>query len=176
MKLLCLLASMVALSAPTVTFQGRGYRLASFNQKVNPMWEFVSGNETVDNWSTLVTIVDRPDAKSRPDLDRLAQGIMDTYKSRGGRVLVAKTMVDKAGKPFNYMLVAFDEPAKKRFELNFVKAAMGEKNAIMTIYGVRVTDPKDYVAKAKAFLSANSGPIGMELENLVLPAPASLPR
>jgi len=42
------------------------------------MWEFAAPNETVANWTTLLTIVDRPDARTRPDLDRLAQGILDT--------------------------------------------------------------------------------------------------
>ena len=72
--------------------------------------------------------------------------------------------------------VAFDEPGKRRYELNFVKAAMGAKNAYMVIYGARVTDAKDYVGKAKAFLPARSGEIGMELEKMAAPAVGALPR
>lgn len=149
---------------------GRDYKLGFSQLTPNPMYEYVSGNETVQNWTTLVTLIDRADAKTRPDLDRLAQGVMDTYKSRGGKVLMAKTMVDGSGKPFNYMVVAFDEPGKKRYELNFVKAAMGGKNAFMAVYGVRVSDERDYVAKAKQFLNERSGEIGRELEKVGPPA------
>ena len=46
----------------------------------------------------------------------------------------------------------------------------------MVIYGARVTDAKDYVGKAKAFLSARSGEIGMELEKMAAPAVGALPR
>jgi len=171
---------LVVTAAPSkdepVTFMGRAYRLGSYNQKANAMWEFASAPETVQNWTTLLTVVDRPDAKNMADMDRLAQGILDAYKSRGAKVVMARTMKDGSGKPFNYMVVAFDEPAKKRYELNFVKAAMGEKNAYMMIFGARVSDPKDYVAKAKAFLSERSGAIGMELEKLPAPAVGTLPR
>lgn len=170
------LSTLCLFATPTVTFMGKPYRLASFNQKASPMWEFTVPNETVDNWNTLLTIVDRPEARSRPDLDRLAQGVLDAYKSRGGRVLMAKTMLDSTGTPFNYMVAAFDQPAQHRFELNFVKAAMGGKNAYIAIYGVRVTDSKDYVGKAKAFLNEQSGRIGQELERAVLPPAGTLPR
>lgn len=163
-------------AAPAITFLGQPYQLASFNQKGNPMWEFAASNETVNNWTTLLTVVERPDAHSRADLDRLAQGILDTYKSRGARVLMARTMADASGAPFNYMVVAFEEPSKHRFELNFVKAALGPKNAFMVIYGVRVTDPKDYTAKAKAFLNQQSSNIGKAMETAAIPPTASLPR
>ncbi|MBI2686632.1 MAG: hypothetical protein HYX27_09975 [Acidobacteria bacterium] len=175
-RIVVVLCGLCLFATPTVTFLGQPYRLASFNQKTNAMWEFTSANETVDNWSTLLTVVDRPDARTRPDLDRLAQGVMDTYKSRGGRILMAKTMVDASGTPYNYMVAAFDQPAQRRFELNFVKAAMGAKNAYMAIYGVRVADQKDYAGKAKAYLNERSGEIGKELEKAVLPAVGTLPR
>lgn len=174
-----LLGSLFLTAASTVepvNFFGRPYRLASYNQKANAMWEFTAPNETVTNWTTLFTIVDRPDARTPPDLDRLAQGILDAYKAKGGKVLLAKTMKDSTGKPYNYIVVGFDQPAQKRFELNFVKAALGPKNAYMAIYGVRVTDPKDYVAKAKAFLNERSTEIGKELENKKVPALETLPR
>ncbi len=32
----------------------------SFNQKNAATWEYVTGAEIVDNWTTLVTIIDRP--------------------------------------------------------------------------------------------------------------------
>ena len=51
----------------------------------------------------LLTIVDRPDAKTVADMDRLAQGVLDTYKARGAKVVMARTMQDAAGRPFNYM-------------------------------------------------------------------------
>jgi hypothetical protein len=162
--------------AQTVSFLGQTYQLGSFNQKAAPMWEFVRAGETVQNWTTMLTLVDRPDARTRPDLDRLAQGILDTYKSRGAQVLMARTMVDAAGQPFNYMLVAFHEPAQRRFEINFVKSALGAKNAQIIIYGVRVADAGDYLAKAKSFLKENSGEVGMALERLPMPAVGSLPR
>jgi hypothetical protein len=176
MKPVLLAMSMMVFGAAPMTFQGRAYQLGSFSQKTNAMWEFVSAPETVSNWTTLLTVVDRPDAKTPAELDRLAQGILDTYKSRGGKVVMARTMQDASGKPFNYMVVAFDEPGRKRYELNFVKAGLGAKNAYMLIYGARVTDAKDYVGKAKAFLSARSGEIGMELERMAAPAVGALPR
>lgn len=156
-------------------FLGRGYQLASHNEKANAMWEFTAGTETPQNWTTLLTLIDRPDAKSRPDLDRLAQGIMDTYKSSGGRVLMARTMSAPSG-PFNYMIVAFDQPAQKRYELNFVKIALADKNAVIAVYGVRVQDPANYTDKAKQFLSQNSEPIGKALEQAAFPSLSTLPR
>ncbi len=140
------------------------------------MWEFAAANESIDNWTTLLTVIDRPDAKTRPELDRPAQGIMEMYTSRGGKLMMAKTMADSSGKPYNYLVAAFDQPAQHRFELNFVKAALGPKNASMAIYGVRVSDPRDYAAKSKSFLNENSSRIGKELETALLPAPATLPR
>jgi hypothetical protein len=161
---------------PSIPFLGRSYHLASFNQKSNAMWEFTSSNESVNQWTTLLTVVDRPDARTRPDLDHLAEGIMDTYKANHGRVVMAKTMVDASGTPFNYMVVGFDQPADHRYELDFVKAAMGPKNAYTVVYGVRVTDAKDYVSKAKAYLDDHSSEIGHELEKMAAPATGTLPR
>jgi hypothetical protein len=154
----------------TVNFMGKTYTLASHNQRASALWEFTTDHETVQNWTTLLTLVDRPDAKSMPDMDRLSQGIMDQYKSSGGQMLLAKTM-SAAGKPFNYMIVAFEQAAMRRYELNFVKASMGEANAQVAIYGVRVA-----AAQAKAFLSQNSQEIGMALEKTMFPAPKTLPR
>jgi len=162
--------------APTVTFMKHSYRLGSYNQKPNPMWEFAPPGETMDNWSSLVTIIDRPDARTLPEMDRLAEGIMSTYKSAGGRILLAKSMRNEAGVTFNYMLAAFEEPDKKRFELNFVKAALGSKNTYVMIYGVRITDPKDYRSKAKEFLDQHSGEVGQALGNGAPPDLTTLPR
>jgi hypothetical protein len=159
MKMLVLLATMAAMMAEPVRFLGREYKLGFQAAKPNPMFEYVTGGETVQNWTSLVTLIDRADAKTLPDLDRLAQGVMDTYKSRGGKVLMARTMKDAGGKPLNYMIVAFEDPAKKRWELSFVKAAMGAKNAYIAVYGVRVAEPKK-------FLTDNSQAIGQELEKL----------
>jgi hypothetical protein len=163
-------------SSPPLTFLSRTYRLGSFNQKQNPTWEYVSGSETIENWTTLVTLIDRPDARTVPDLDRLSEGVMSTYKSHGGHVLMAKTMRDKAGAPYNYMVAAFEEPAKNRFELNFVKFAMGPKNAFIMVYGARIADPQDYKAKGKEFLNQHSGEIGRALETAVPPELSTLPR
>ncbi len=140
------------------------------------MWEFAAAGESIDAWNTLLTIVERADAETPPDLDRLAQGILDTYTSHGGTILMARTMVDSSGSPFNYMIAAFDQPQSQRYELNFVKAALGPHHAYMLIHGVRVTDLGDYSSKAKAFLRQHSSEIGQELETMVLPDFNSLPR
>jgi hypothetical protein len=160
---------------PSMEFLQRTYHLGSFNQTKTPMWEFVTGNETVDNWTSLLTIVERTDAHTREDLDRLAEGILSNYKSRNGQILKAKTMVGKSGEVFNYAAVAFEDVARHRFELSFTKIALGQKNAYVLVYGVQIGDP-DYLNKAKAFLTAHSGEIGLALENAVLPNVSTLPR
>jgi len=162
-------------SAPEMTFLGQHYRLGSYNQKSNAMWEFVPAGQTVDNWQTMITVIDRPDARSRQDMDRLAQGIMDNYKSHGGRVLLAKTLQTSNGEPYNYMVVAFKQEEQQRYELNFVKIAMGPQNAMAVIYGARIGDPQDYAVKAKEFLDQNSSEIGKALES-ALPEVGKLPR
>jgi hypothetical protein len=161
--------SAAAANAPTMQLLGQTFTLADFNQKAAPMWEFTTAGESVDNWTRLLTVLERPDAKSREDLDRLAQGIMDAYKSRKGQVLMAKTLPDPKGIPYNYIIVAFDEPAKKRYELNYVKIALGAKSAYVVIYGARV-------ANAKTFLNERSGEIGMALAAMAAPNTAALPR
>ena len=173
---LTILATSATAKDDSLSFLGHAYRLGSYNQKSKPMWEFVRTPETIDNWTTLLTLIDRPDATTRPELDRLAQGVMESYTSRMGKVLMAKTMTDAAGKPYNYLVAAFDQPSRRQFELNFVKAALGPKNAYIVIYGVRVSDPKDYVALSKKFLNEHSGEIGKELETMRLPEPSALPR
>ena len=155
---------------------GRAYRLGSFKQKVNATWEFVTGSETVNNWTTLTTIIDRPDAHSREELDRLAEGVMANYKSHGGQILSAKTMRDKSGAVYNYMVAAFEEPAKRRYEINFVKVALSPKNAYVVVYGVRISGPGDYVRKAKNFITQQSGPIGVAVEGVVPPDVSKWPR
>jgi hypothetical protein len=163
-------------ATPSIQFQGQDYKLGSFSNKKNAMWEFVSGNETVNDWTTLVTVVDRPDARTRPELDRLAEGIMSTYKSGGARILAARTMQDESGAPFNYLVAAFDEPSKNRMELNFVKCVLGERNAAIAIYGVRITDQQDYRNLAKLFLDQHSAEVGRALGQFSLPDISRLPR
>jgi hypothetical protein len=172
---LCVFAQPPAAS-PTINLLAKTYRLGSFNQKTQAMWEFVSAGETVANWTTLLTLIDRPDAHTKQDLDRLAEGIKSNYESHGGKTLKAQTMSDASGAAYNYMVVAFEEPAKRRFELNFVKAALSPKNAYVAVYGVRITDPKDYLGKAKAFLNEHSGEVGRALENASFPDLSRLPR
>jgi hypothetical protein len=164
-----LLAGCSRSANPGITFLSKPYKLGSFNKKDNAMWEYVTGAETVANWTSLITLIDRPDAKTRPDLDRLAQGITDTYRSHGAKVLMAKTMKDKAGVAYDYLVVAFDQPAEHRLELNFVKFAMGPKNAYIMIYGARVAD-------GKGFLNQHSGEIGRALETAAVPDLSTLPR
>lgn len=140
------------------------------------MWEFVSGHETVDDWTTLITIIDRPDAHTREDLDRLASGIQQTYESNGGRILAARTLVGNTGVPFNYLAVEFEEAAKHRYDLNFVKCALGARNAYIAVYGVRITDPKDYAGKAKRFLDQHAVEVGTALGSAAFPDTGKLPR
>lgn len=161
---------------PSLSFMERTYRLASFNQKSQPMWEFVSNHETVDNWSTLFTIIDRPDGHTAADLDSISAGVKSDYESHGGKILVASTMRDDSGKTFNYIVVGVDQPALHRFELDFVKAALRSKNAYVAVYGVRITDPKDYVTKTKMYLHQHSSEVGEALAHANLPDTAKLPR
>lgn len=160
----------------TVNLLGRPYHLGSYSQKNDPMWEFITADETIDNWKTLVTIIDRADAHTRQDMDRLAEGVMQNYKSHGAKILLAKTMADGAGTPYNYILAAFDETAKRRYEFDFVKVSLAGTNAAIAIYGVRITDPTDYLAKAKTFLTQHSGEAGNAISNMVLPDVDKLPR
>ena len=85
MKTILVAMTTLVVMADPVMFQGRSYRLGSFSQKAKAMWAFVSAPETV------------------ADMYRLAQGVLDTYKARGAKVVMARTMQDAAGKPFNYM-------------------------------------------------------------------------
>lgn len=159
--------------ATAVQFLSQRYRLGSYQQKHQPMWEFVREPETVDNWSTLLTIVERPDAHTRPELDRLSEGLMSTYQSNNGRILLAKTMQDETGQPFNYMVAAFEQPKEQRLELNFVRMSLTQRgSAAVVVYGVRISDRE----KAKQFLDQNSSGIGRALSTLELPDLAKLPR
>src|SRR5207247_923712 len=150
--------------------------LRSFNQKSNATWEFVTAGETTDDWTTLLTIIDRPDARTREDLDRLAEGILSAYRSRNGRILAAKTMGQTPATVFNYVVAAFDEPGQQWYELNLVKMSLGCRNAVVATYAVRIADSRDYRSKTSEFVGANSVEIGRSLENLVLPDLGSLPR
>jgi len=161
----------------TLTFMGKTYDLASHNETNNhPMWEFTTGSEPIDRWTTLFTLIDRPEAHTREDLDRLSQGVMEFYKTQGGQVLLAKTLQNSSGVPFNYMVAAFEQPNLHMFEVNFVKMVLGPKNAYTAIYGVRVTDPNDYAAKTKRFLDVHSTEIGHALGEAALPDLSTLPR
>ncbi|MBM3758310.1 MAG: hypothetical protein FJW38_30585, partial [Acidobacteria bacterium] len=52
--------SAAAANAPTMQLLGQTFTLADFNQTAAPMWEFTSGGESVDNWTRLVTVLERP--------------------------------------------------------------------------------------------------------------------
>jgi hypothetical protein len=86
-------------SGAPITFLSRTYQLGSF-RKQNATWEYLSGGETIENWTTLTTLIDRPDARTLPDLDRLAEGIMSTYQSHCGQILLAKSRRDHCGAPW----------------------------------------------------------------------------
>jgi hypothetical protein len=169
-------ASQAMSTVPTVMMLGHTYRLGSFNQKHQPTWEFVAAGETIGNWTSLITIIDRPDARTLDELGRLAEGILQNYKSHGGQILAAKPIRDKAGAIYNYLVAAFEEPGKRRYEVNFIKVALAPKNAYVVIYGARISDAGDYQRKAKNFLTQQSGPIGDALEDVVLPDMSKLPR
>ena len=139
------------------------------------MWELVSEGETVDNWKTLVTTVERPDTRTREDLGRLAEGI-SSYRSRGGQILAAKTMGQSPKDAFNYVVALFDEPAQQRCELDFVRISLGSANAVVVIYPARIGPDRDHLAKADQFLKANSVEVGRALASLVLPQLESIPR
>jgi len=173
---LAVLTAASAQAPPTITLLGRPYHLGSYNQKSKPMWEFITPDETIDNWKTLLTVIERPDAHTKPELDQVGEGVLQNYKSHGAKILQAKTMVDTAGKPYNYLLAAFDEPTHHRYEFDFVKMALGPKNVFIAIYGVRITDPTDYLSKAKTFLTQHSGESGDAISNVVLPDLTKLPR
>ncbi|HEY3741655.1 MAG TPA: hypothetical protein VGL53_17505 [Bryobacteraceae bacterium] len=161
----------------TLLFMGKQYTLKSFHEKPAATWEYGTAAEPIENWTTLLTFIDRPDVHIASELDGLAQGVESNYRSHKGQILMAKTMRDSSGLPYNYLVAAFEEPTLHRYELNFVKMSIGPKNGIVSIYGVRITDPKDYQAKTKQFLSANSGPIGVALSNgATTPDLAKLPR
>jgi hypothetical protein len=162
-------------SAPTIHFLGRSYHLASFDQKNKPMWEFLSGTETKDDWTTRFTIIDRTDAHSRDDLKKLIAEMTADYESHGGKVLMAKAMNDIDGE-YTYTVVGSDDPSKKSYELSFVKTAMGKKNAYEAVYAVRITDPDDYAARTKTFLHQHSGEVGNALGQTELPNIDRLPR
>jgi hypothetical protein len=149
--------------APEIAFLGRAYRLGAYNQKQNPMWELVSAGESVDDWKTLFTVIDRPDARTREEMDRLAEGILSNYKARGAKILASRTMQETAGGVFNYIVAAFEEPEKHCYELNFVKITMGLPEAEVMMYGVRITDAVDYRGKAKEFLDRNGAEVGSAL-------------
>jgi hypothetical protein len=171
-----LISTIAMAQTPSITFLSRPYHLGSFSQTDRPLWEFVPSGETIDNWTTLVSVVDRSDAHTLPDLDRVSEGVMANYKAHHAVILRATTSHDAAGKPFNYIVVAFDGPAKHRYELNFVKIALGPKNAYVLIYGARISDPVDYRTKAKNFLDQRSSEIGKALESAPAPAIAAFPR
>lgn len=159
-----------------IQFLGRQYQLGSFNNRQNGMWEFVTGGETVTTWTTLLTLIERPDARTREDLDRLAEGILAAYRSRGAKILLARTVQPSPATVYNYAVAAFDEPKEQRYELDFVKVQLGSEHAAVAVYGVRIADDQDYRSKARQFLDANSSEIGRALEGLALPNLAALPR
>lgn len=160
---------------PAIQFLGKTYRLGSYNQKDKPMWEFTTSTESVDDWTTLVTVIDRPDAASLTNLDRLAQGTMQAFQSGGAKILMARTMRDPSGKPYDYLVAAFDEADKQRYELNFAKIALGPKHAYILIYAARISG-SDYKSKAVKFLDDHSGAIGKALNAEPAPGIAAYPR
>ena len=155
---------------------GKIYQLGSFHQNPNPVWEFVIRGETVNQWTTILTMIDRPDAHTRSELDRVSERVMANYKSHGGQILVSKTMQNASGEPYNYLAVAFEEPGQRRYEVDFVKAALGAKNVTVIVYGVRIGGAADYQTKAKQFLTRESEGIGRALANATLPDLNTLPR
>lgn len=166
----------VSPAGPEVKMLNRIYRLAYYGKSNYEMWEFTSGAETVDNWTTLVTILNYPEATSLQRMDQLSEGLIKVYKSSGGQVLKAKSQQDAFGGVCNTIIVAFDEADAKRYELCFVKVAMGKSHAYAAIYGVRIPDLIDRHAKANAFLKENAIAIEQAMLSTRFPATESLPR
>ena len=106
-------------------------------------------------------------------MDRMGEGILSTYKSHGTRITPRRR---RRGLPRRqaYLVAAFDEADKQRFELSFGKMSMGPKNAAC-VYGVRVGDLQDYRAMAREFLDTNSSGI-VALEGSALSDLDALPR
>ncbi len=57
-----------------------------------------------------------------------------------------------------------------------MKAELGAKNALVVIYGVRVTDARDYRTKAKEFLDQKSMEVGRAVGEFRAPDVGKLPR
>lgn len=150
------------------------YHLAFYDAKTF-IWEFTTGSETVDNWTTLVTILSLPGVVAPEKLNNFSEALMSHYKSRGAQVLAYKSLKDQSGKDYNYMVAVFDEPQYNRYELDFVKMAMGRPHAFIGIYGVRITDPVNRLTKTRAYLKDNSDKIERALANARLPEIETLP-
>lgn len=162
--------------SPSYKLLGTTYKLASFNNHGHAMWEFLSNGQTFDNWSTMVTVIDRTDARTAVDLDRLAEGMLTQYKSAHAIILLSRTLRDPAGKPYDYIVAAFNEPAKHRMELDYLKVARGPKNAYLLIYGVTITDKADYRKKAAKYVETHSVEIGKALGAAPTPATSTWPQ
>jgi hypothetical protein len=155
---------------------GHSYHLASFNQKDKPTWQFVGGDEAVGTWTTMFTIVDRPEAHANSNLEKLAEGVKADYEAHGNRVLISQALFDPKGEAYHYLVVSFDERSKNRMQFSFVKIGLGRHNVYVAIYDVRVTDPTDYGSKARTFLHQRSAEIGTALGQMELPDIGKLPR
>ncbi|HTP87099.1 MAG TPA: hypothetical protein VMJ34_09125 [Bryobacteraceae bacterium] len=160
---------------PAVHFMGKTYRLASFHAKDQATWQFYLEGETADNWTTMFTIVDRPEAQSGKEIDKLADDVKADYAAHGGKVFVTQKNQDVNG-DYTYVVVGYDSPAKQTYELQFVKIGKKFRNGYVASYGVRITDPKDYAAKTKAFLHGQSIEIAKALAEVSLPDIGKLPR
>ena len=162
-------------NTPAVHFLSKTFHLVSFHEKDQPTWQFVTGDETMDNWTTLFTIVDRPDVRPGKELDKLAEDVKSDIAAHGGKVLVSTKMQDING-DFIYLVLGHDEAAKNTYELRFVKVGSGRRNAYVASYSVRITDPQDYAGKTKTFLHGQSAVIGKALSEVSLPDINKLPR
>jgi hypothetical protein len=169
--------SVWAMSPPTLTFMSKTYQLASFSHMNRPMWEFASPPETVDNWTSMVTLVECPGTHTNADVDKVAEGLVSIYRENHAQILMSKTMTGKSGKPYDYLVAAFEEPTKHRFEIDFVRVALMEDHqAWCLIYGKRIADAEDYLAKSKVYLNQHSSEVGQALEAMSLPSKDNFPR
>jgi len=153
----------------TFTFLNKTYTLKGIAPAPGRMWEFAPEGETLENWTTLVTLIDRPDAADLKAMDQVSQGILEHYQKNGGQIMMAKSLKGSDGQPFNFLIGAFDQKAHHRFELNYVRVFMRQPNAMIAIFAARVSDEGDYLVKAKSFLDHQSGLIGHALETTVFP-------
>jgi len=86
--------------------------------------EICHSGDSIDDWKTLITAIDRADARTKEGLDRW-RGFCRATNVTAQRFCWRRRIQDRSGAPYNYVVAAFEEPAKHRVRAEFVKMAMG---------------------------------------------------